>query len=120
MADVVFAFVYDFGAGEQWWARRGEGAWLRRRRGWIRRCRERRARDGRLEVLGIEAADPRWVPASIDGLVVAPTGCGRWARSLPRCVRSLLRASTAWSRCATRRGIDAAAGQLIVREAGGW
>ena len=28
MADVAFGFVHDFGAREQWWARRGEGAWL--------------------------------------------------------------------------------------------
>ena len=28
MADVEFAYVYDFGPGEEWWARRGEGAWL--------------------------------------------------------------------------------------------
>ena len=28
MADVVFAFVYDFGPQEEWWARRGEGAML--------------------------------------------------------------------------------------------
>src|SRR5581483_1677809 len=28
MADVVFAFVHDFGPREQWWAWRGQGAWL--------------------------------------------------------------------------------------------
>ena len=28
MADVVFGFVHDFGSGEEWTARRGEGAWL--------------------------------------------------------------------------------------------
>jgi myo-inositol-1(or 4)-monophosphatase len=28
MDDVVFGFVHDFGSGEQWTARRGEGAWL--------------------------------------------------------------------------------------------
>src|SRR5437660_9135779 len=28
MQDVAFAFVHDFGPGEEWWARRGEGAWL--------------------------------------------------------------------------------------------
>ena len=30
---------------------------------------ERRGSDGRLEVLGIESADPRWVAASIESLV---------------------------------------------------
>ena len=28
MADVVFGYVYDLGPGEEWWARRGEGAFL--------------------------------------------------------------------------------------------
>ena len=28
MADVVFGYVFDFGPGEEWYARRGEGAWL--------------------------------------------------------------------------------------------
>ena len=28
MDDVVFGFVHDFGSGEEWRARRGEGAWL--------------------------------------------------------------------------------------------
>ncbi len=28
MDDVVFGFVHDFGSGEEWIARRGEGAWL--------------------------------------------------------------------------------------------
>src|SRR5581483_1536282 len=28
MEDVEFAYVYDFGPREEWWARRGEGAWL--------------------------------------------------------------------------------------------
>ena len=81
---------------------------------------ERRGRDGRLEVLGIESADPRWVAASIDGArATAPTGCARSARSPPRCARSRPPASTGWSRCGAPAGVDAAAGQLIVREAGG-
>src|SRR5437588_4341155 len=68
MADVVFAYVYDFGPSEEWWARRGEGAWLDGRR-LDPRLGERRGRDGRLEVLGIESADPRWVAASVQRLV---------------------------------------------------
>ena len=66
MADVAFAFVYDFGPSEEWWARRGEGAWLDGER-LDPSLPERRGRDGRLEVLGIESADPRWVAASIEG-----------------------------------------------------
>ena len=68
MRDVAFAYVYDFGPGEEWWARRGEGAWLNGRR-LDPSLGERRGRDGRIEVIGIESADPRWVARSIDGLV---------------------------------------------------
>src|SRR5947209_6096989 len=32
MGDVAFAFVYDFGPDEEWWARQGQGAWLNGRR----------------------------------------------------------------------------------------
>ncbi len=100
MADVAFGFVHDFGAGEEWWARRGEGAWLNGER-LDPSLPERRSRDGSLELVGIESADPRWVPAAIERLWwPAPTGCGRWARSPPRCARSPPRASTAWSRSA--------------------
>ena len=45
MADVAFAFVHDFGAGEQWWAWRGQGAWLCL-------CATRRAISARLSGLG--------------------------------------------------------------------
>ncbi|HSO99664.1 MAG TPA: inositol monophosphatase family protein, partial [Solirubrobacteraceae bacterium] len=54
MADVVFAYVYDFGPSEEWWARRGEGAWCNGRR-LDPELREHRTDDGRLEVLGIES-----------------------------------------------------------------
>ena len=67
MADVAFGFVHDFGAREQWWARRGEGAW----RDGVPldpTLPERRSRDGRLELLGIESSDPRWVHAAIEPL----------------------------------------------------
>ncbi len=59
-------------------------------------------------------------PESIEPLEQsAPTGCARSARSPPRCARSRRPGSTGWCRCGARRGVDAAAGQLIVREAGG-
>src|SRR5579875_705059 len=60
MADVGFGFVHDFGTGEEWWARRGEGAWL----GDVQldpALPERRTRAGKLEVVGLESADPRWL-----------------------------------------------------------
>jgi myo-inositol-1(or 4)-monophosphatase len=119
MGDVEFGFVYDFGTAEEWWARRGEGA----RRNEVPlepTLGERRGRDGRLEVLGIESADPRWVAASIEALqssayrlralgTIASTLCQVAAARFDGMV-SLRRA----------RGVDAAAGQLIVREAGGF
>jgi myo-inositol-1(or 4)-monophosphatase len=118
MADVQFAFVYDFGPGEEWWAARGEGAWLEGARldpGLGERC----GRDGRLEVLGIESADPRWVAASIDSLVETAhrlRALGTIASTLCQVAAARFDGMVSLRRC---RGVDAAAGQLIVREAGG-
>src|SRR3954452_6751650 len=60
MADVVFGFVRDFGPEEEWVARRGGGALLDGMP-LDRSLQERRTRDGKLEVVGVECADPRWV-----------------------------------------------------------
>jgi myo-inositol-1(or 4)-monophosphatase len=125
MADVAFGFVHDFGTGEQFWAWRGRGAWLdspSEPAGGRRldpTLGERRNRLGKLELVGIEATDPRWVAQAIDGLVetahrlralgaIAITLCEVAAARLDGMV-TLIRA----------RGVDGAAGQLIVREAGG-
>jgi len=54
MADVEFGFVHDFGADEEFSARRGEGA--RTGEGEIRVAAEA----GRLEVVGLESAAPKW------------------------------------------------------------
>jgi myo-inositol-1(or 4)-monophosphatase len=118
MADVQFAFVHDFGPGEEWWAIRGEGAWLD---GALldRGLSERRGRDGRLEVLGIESADPRWVAASIDSLVTTAyrlRALGTIASTLCQVAAARFDGMVSLRRC---RGVDAAAGQLIVRESGG-
>lgn len=119
MAEVEFGFVYDFGVGEEWWARRGQGAW----------CNdtlldpsaaERRGQDGRLEVLGIESADPRWLAGSIEQLVEMSyrlRAFGSIAVSL--CQVAAARFDGLVSLRAAR-GVDSAAGQLIVREAGGF
>ncbi|HWC86353.1 MAG TPA: inositol monophosphatase family protein [Solirubrobacteraceae bacterium] len=119
MADVAFAYVYDFGPAEEWRATRGEGAWcngveLDREAG------ERRGRDGRLEVIGIESADPRWVAASIDRLV----GTSYRLRALGTIASSLCQVAAArfdaMVTLRNGRGVDSAAGQLIVREGGGY
>ena len=118
MADVAFAFVHDFGAREQWWARRDEGAWRDGTR-LDPAPGARRNRVGKLELVAIESADPRWVCECADTLAevahrlralgtIAVTLCEVAAARYDGMVT--LRAS---------RGVDAAAGQLIVREAGG-
>jgi myo-inositol-1(or 4)-monophosphatase len=119
MADVAFGFVHDFGAREQWWARRGEGAW----RDGVPldpTLPERRSRDGRLELLGIESSDPRWVAAAIEPLTMATRrlrALGTIASTLCQVAAARFDAMVTLQRC---RGVDAAAGQLIVREAGGY
>ncbi|MGI8429206.1 MAG: inositol monophosphatase family protein [Solirubrobacteraceae bacterium] len=118
MADVAFAFVYDFGPSEEWCARRGAGAWLGGQR-LDPSLAEQRDRDGRIEVLGIESADPRWVAASIGSLV----DCAHRLRALGTIACSLCQVAAArfdgMVTLRRTRGVDAAAGQLIVREAGG-
>jgi myo-inositol-1(or 4)-monophosphatase len=118
MADVAFGFVHDFGPGEQWWAWRGEGAWLDGER-LDPTLDERRGRDGRLEVLGIESADPRWIAASIEALQDSAyrlRALGTIAASLCQVAAARFDGMVSLRRS---RGVDAAAGQLIVREAGG-
>src|SRR3954452_2721572 len=68
MADVVFGYVYDLGPGEEWCATRGGGVLLNGAP-LAPAPPERRKRDGRLEIVAIESADPRWLAASSDALV---------------------------------------------------
>src|SRR5207237_10558748 len=118
MGDVAFAFGHDFGVSEQWWASRGEGAWCNGQR-LDRSLPERRWRDGKLELLGIESADPRWVADAIDPLVDTAhrlRALGSIAVSLCMVAAARFDGMVTLQRS---RGVDAAAGQLIVREAGG-
>ena len=118
MEDVDFGFVYDFGPSEEWWAIRGEGARLDGQP-LDPALGERRAHDGRLEVLGIESADPRWVAASIEPLVSTAyrlRAIGSIASALCQVAAARFDGMVSLRRS---RGVDAAAGQLIVREAGG-
>jgi myo-inositol-1(or 4)-monophosphatase len=117
MADVAFGFVYDFGPSEEWWAWRDEGAWLNGEP-LDPDLPERRAHDGRLEVLGIESADPRWVAASIEGLVdnaYRMRAVGSIASSLCQVAAARFDGMLSLRRA---RGVDSAAGQLIAREGG--
>ncbi len=118
MADVVFGFVYDFGYGEEWTARRGEGAYLNGKR-IADPPPERRTSDGRLELITIESSDPQYMAPAMDGLVehvhrVRAIG----SIAISCCQVAAGRAEgmlTLWR----TRAVDVAAAQLIVREAGG-
>jgi myo-inositol-1(or 4)-monophosphatase len=118
MADVVFGFVRDFGPEEEWVARRGGGAEL----GGVpldRGLEERRTRDGKLEVVGVESADPRWVIESAAELAEVAhrlRAIGAIAVSLCQVAAARFDAMATLKRS---RAVDAAAAQLIVREAGG-
>ncbi|HEX4804578.1 MAG TPA: inositol monophosphatase family protein [Conexibacter sp.] len=118
MADVAFAYVYDFGAGEEWTAVRGQGARLD---GDLLdpELPERRAADGRLELLGIEQADPRHVAAAVgelEGVARRVRVIGAIAVTLCQVAAARLDGMASLLNC---RAVDAAAAQLIVREAGG-
>jgi myo-inositol-1(or 4)-monophosphatase len=118
MADVAFGYVYDLGPGEEWRATRGLGAFLNDQPLSAPQP-ERRRPDGKLELVAIESADPRWLAAASDALVRV-TGRVRVIGSIAvsLCQVALTRVdgmATLWN-C---RAVDAAAAQLVVRESGG-
>jgi myo-inositol-1(or 4)-monophosphatase len=117
MADVVFGFVHDFGGGEEWVARRGGGARLNGAP-LDPGVPERRV-GGKLELLGIESADPRWVRESADALAETAhrlRAIGAIAVSLCQVAATRVDGMATLWKC---RAVDAAAAQLIVRESGG-
>jgi myo-inositol-1(or 4)-monophosphatase len=114
LGDVCFAYVRDCSLGEEWWARAGEGAWqdgtaLPRLEG-----------GGELEMVGLEFIHPGLVADAAPGL--AATGMARLraigsiALSLCYVAAGRLDGMVTLAGC---RSVDIAAGQLIVREAGG-
>lgn len=114
IADVVYGFVYDFGSGEQWTARLGEGAWLGERK-----LRTDEAGNG-LEVVGLESTKPAFLTpqllAAFDGRVQRIRSIGSIALTLCQVAAARFDGMLSLRSC---RAVDAAAGQLIVREAGG-
>ena len=114
MADVQYAFVHDFGSGEEWWAVRGEGAY---------RDGERLPPlpdDTRVEVLAIESGDPRRIARVATALAATTAHRLRLIGTLALALCWVAGGRfDALLSLRSVRSVDAAAGQLIVREAGG-
>ncbi len=113
MADVEFGYVYDFGAGEAFAATRGEGATLAAGRIEVADDAEK------LELLGVESAEPgrlQPVAAALEGSVYRLRVIGSIAITAAYVAAGRLDGMVSLRPC---RSVDAAAAQLIVREAGG-
>jgi myo-inositol-1(or 4)-monophosphatase len=113
MADVEFGFVHDFGADEEFVATRGGGAQLN---GAPVRVS---AEADPLEVVGVESAEPEWsLPAFevLAGKVFRLRVVGAIAISAAYVAAGRFDAMLSLRSC---RSVDAAAAQLIVREADG-
>ena len=113
MADVEFGFVHDFGADEEFMARRGEGAQVDGEPVRVAPAEER------LEVVGVESAEPEWaLPAfeALAGKVFRLRVVGAIAISAVYVAAGRFDAMLSLRSC---RSVDAAAAQLIAREAGG-
>ena len=112
MAAVSYGFIHDFGADEEFVAHAGEGAMV------DGRPLESDPRDG-LEVVGIESAEPGAVEATIAALagqVYRLRVVGSLAITLSYVAAARFDGMLSGRAC---RSVDVAAGQLIVREAGG-
>jgi myo-inositol-1(or 4)-monophosphatase len=114
MADVEFGFVHDFGADEEFLAWRGEGAQLNGAPARVAPAADR------LEVVGVESAEPEWsLPAleALAGRVFRLRVVGAIAISAVYVAAGRFDAMLSLRSC---RSVDAAAAQLIAREAGGF
>lgn len=113
MDAVAFGFVHDFGAGEEFTAVRGEGALLGGAPLTLNHP------DTGLEVVGVESAEPAWIGpaiARLAGSAYRLRVVGSIAISMSYVGAGRFDAMFSARPC---RSVDAAASQLIVREAGG-
>jgi len=112
MADVGLAYVYEFGAGEEFTAVRGEGAVFEDRPMQV-------AEGDGLEVVAMEASKPARIIAAcevLDGRAYRIRCPGSIAVSLSYVACSRFDGMISTRPC---RSVDAAAAQLLVSEAGG-
>src|SRR3954447_4478838 len=114
MASVSFGYVTNFPTSEEWGAFDGGGAFLDGRR------LEASADGAPLEILGVESANPQLVAAGADALAETQAHRLRMIGSiaLSLCFVAGARFDGMLS-LRPARSVDAPAGQLIVREAGG-
>lgn len=112
MGDVELGYVYDFGSGEEWVARKGDGAFL-----------DSRPLDGpgpkeEIEILSFEATRTDLVAERVAGMV----GLAYRTRIMGSLALSLchLAAGRVDAVCSLKpaRSVDIAAAQLLVRERG--
>jgi myo-inositol-1(or 4)-monophosphatase len=111
MGDVQFGYVYDFGSNEEWWARRGDGAYLN----------DEVLRPGtpdRIELLSLEATKTELVARHAPALVeVAYRVRVMGSLALSLCHLAAGRVDAVCSLRAAR-SVDIAAAQLLVTEVG--
>jgi myo-inositol-1(or 4)-monophosphatase len=112
MDAVQFAYVYDFGSGEEWTARRGEGAFLNGERLGAQRPKER------IEILAFEAT----LTSEVADKAAAFNGIAHRIRIMGSLALSLchLAAGRFDAVCSLKpyRSVDVAAAQLLVCECG--
>jgi myo-inositol-1(or 4)-monophosphatase len=112
MADVEFAYVYDFGASEEFVAARGEGARLNGA------ALSAEGPGHGIEVVGLESAEPGWLAPAIEvlrGKAFRVRSVGAIAITLAYVASARFDGMLTARAC---RSVDAAGGQLIAREAG--
>jgi len=112
MKDVEFGYLFDFGSGEEWTARRREGAWVNGERlGGVR------PKDA-IELLGFEAT----LTSSIAEKATAVVGIAHRLRVMGSLALALcnLAAGRLDGVCSLKgaRSVDIAAAQLLIKEVG--